>query len=317
MKEQEQKLPAMTKDKLGWLAMFLLSKPHGVRFEEIQEQWAKNDIFQKRKPLQYRTFHNWCLSIRSMGRFYVEHQASDHKYFLRRFEEKDESVQEFRLISYSLTDYQKIDRALQNMLISDRIVQEPSFDCEEILDIISTAMRENRVLLIDYDKFGNEEGYEMEVHPYALRYCQRRWYLLAYSPERQGLRTYALDRLPGCAILDKTFEYPKDFDAKEYYKDCVGVFKGISEEEKEPCLVLLKATKRQADYLQTLPLHKSQRIMLEDINYSLFSYKVLPTDEFANRILAMGDEVEVMEPAFLRDKIKSKLENMIKCYSKN
>lgn len=309
-----QTLPVMTKDKLGWLVMFMMSKPHGVRFVEIQEQWAKNLPEEKRgKPLLYRTFNNWCKYLEKGGQFYIYTDLSKSMYYLRKKEYSEEEKPTIDVINYSLVDYGKISRAMDNMMIRDRIVNEPQIESEENLDIITTAMRENKVLHICYDKFG-EEGYEMDIHPYALRLCQRRWYLLAWAPERKGMRTYAIDRLPCCTIINKKFKMKKDFDAAEYFKNCIGVFTGITEEEKTPACVVLKTTRRQAEYLNTLPLHQSQTVIAEEADHVVFSYTLLPTDELAARILAMGDQVEVVAPAILRNKVRDKLLRLMGLY---
>lgn len=313
-KDPEQKMPTMTKDKLGWMLMFMLSKPHGATLEEIQEQWKKNLPLEKQhKALQYRTFHNWCVQLQEAGKFWIRHDKESGKFLLETFEHIKDDEGELPIINYSLVDYEKIHRAMNNRILKDRVVNEPGFQAEEMLDLITTAMRQNRVLHICYEKFGSD-GYEMDVHPYALRNCQRRWYLLAYSPERQGLRTYAIDRMPCCTILKEKFKMPKDFDATEYYNDCIGVFKGIKEEEKEPTYIRLKVSNRTSEYLQTLPLHHSQQLVEEREDCNIFRYYLLPTDELASRILAMGNEVEVIQPLSLREKIKAKILGMNALY---
>lgn len=310
-----QTLPVMTKDKLGWLVMFMMSKPHGVLFKEIQEQWAKNLPEEKRgKPLLYRTFNNWCKYLEKGGQFYIHTDMKTNTYHLRQKIYSEEEKPSIDIINYSLVDYEKVRRAMDNQMIHDRVINEPQIESEENLDIISTAMRDNKVLHICYDKFGEIEGYEMDVHPYALRLCQRRWYLLAWSPERKGMRIYAIDRLPCCTILNKKFKMKKDFDAAEYFKHCVGVFTGITDEEKTPAYVVLKVTRRQAEYLNTLPLHQSQTVIAEEENHVVFSYQLLPTDELVSRILAMTDQVEVVAPAMLREKVKAKLNTLLSLY---
>jgi len=311
----QQKLPVMTKDKLGWLVMYMMSKPHGVMFADIQAQWRKNLPLEKQhKELLYRTFHNWCNYLQEGGQFYIETDKKKNLYFLRKQEYSEEDKVKIDIINYSLVDYEKVRRAMDNQMILDRIVNEPQIESEENLDLISTAMRENKILHICYEKFGDEEGYELDVHPYALRLCQRRWYLLAWCPARKGMRTYAIDRLPCCTVLNKKFKMKKGFDAEEYFKNCVGVFTGITEEEKTPTLVVLKTTKRQAEYLQTLPLHHSQTIIAEEEKHIVFSYTLLPTDELASRILAMGDQAEVVAPKLLRDKMRNKLNTLMNLY---
>lgn len=313
-KDPEQKIPVMTKDKLGWMVMYLLSKPHGATLEEIQTQWKKNLPLEKQhKSLQYRTFYNWCVQLKEGGKFWVRTDKSSGKYHLEMNEYSHDDEGEIPLINYSLIDYEKIGRALNNRQLKGRVVNEPSYESEDQLDIITSAMIAGKVLHICYEKFG-EDGYEIDVHPYALRRCQRRWYLLAYCPERGGMRTYAIDRMPCCSITNDTFKLPEDFSAEKYFEGCIGVFKGIKEEEKTPAYVMLKVSNRMSEYLQTLPLHKSQMLLEEKDNCNIFRYHLLPTDELASRILAMGDEVEVLRPDSLRQKMKEKTMRMKSLY---
>mgnify|MGYP003293947313 CR=1 FL=1 len=173
-KDPEQKIPTMTKDKLGWMLMYLLSKPHGATLEEIQAQWKKNLPLEKRhKSLQYRTFHNWCIQLKEGGRFWVRTDKGTGKYHLEINEYSNDDEGDIPLINYSLVDYEKIGRALNNRQLKNRVVNEPSYESEEQLDIITSAMIAGKVLHICYEKFG-EDGYEIDVHPYALRRCQRR-----------------------------------------------------------------------------------------------------------------------------------------------
>jgi predicted DNA-binding transcriptional regulator YafY len=81
--------------------------------------------------------------------------------------------------------------------------------------------------------------------------------------------------------------------------DMLGVYKT----NDSPETIQLKCTKKQADYLKSLPLHTSQSIETESETSCVFSYYLKPNYELTQQILSMGNEVEVMLPVDLRNKI--------------
>ena len=104
---------------------------------------------------------------------------------------------------------------------------------------------------------------------------------------------------------------PTDFDAQEYFEDSYGAFRndGVS-----PTTVIIKANAEEREYLRTLPLHHSQQEVETGMDFSVFELHIRPSFDFKQAILAMGANVEVLEPQSLRDEIKSILNNMLKKY---
>ncbi len=69
------------------------------------------------------------------------------------------------------------------------------------------------------------------------------------------------------------------------------------------------------EHLRTVPLHNSQReIRTNSRGYSDFQYKLCLTPELTDKILLMGENVEVKEPETLREIIKKKLYLMMSRY---
>ncbi len=63
------------------------------------------------------------------------------------------------------------------------------------------------------------------------------------------------------------------------------------------------------EHLRTVPLHNSQKeIRTNCRGYSDFQYKLCLTPELTDKILLMGENVEVREPEALRETIKKKLQ---------
>jgi hypothetical protein len=95
---------------------------------------------------------------------------------------------------------------------------------------------------------------------------------------------------------------PENFNAEKYYENTVGIFVN---DDLYPVKVQLKAYGYQIEYLRSLPLHKSQRETASKYGeFCVFEYKLCLTPELSSQILAMGENVEVLEPIELREEIK-------------
>lgn len=72
---------------------------------------------------------------------------------------------------------------------------------------------------------------------------------------------------------------------------------------------------RQVDYLRTLPLHRTQEeVLTRHQEYSDFQYRVCLTPELSTHLLAMGADVEVLEPQELRKEIRRELTECLTKY---
>jgi predicted DNA-binding transcriptional regulator YafY len=149
---------------------------------------------------------------------------------------------------------------------------------------------------------------EFEIEPYALRYFGRRWYVLAHTDFHNSLRLYALDRMKDVKISDKLFKLPEDFSADDYFSRYFGVIVTDAKAEN----IQLKTTDTRAKYLRSLPLHHSQK----EIAANLFELHLVPTDDFINTVRAMGAEVEVVSPNWLRKRLLQDAKDLVKKYSK-
>ena len=74
--------------------------------------------------------------------------------------------------------------------------------------------------------------------------------------------------------------------------------------------VKLKVSAGQANYLRSLPLHHSQQEIQTTDEYSIFELRIRPTFDFYQEILHNGEDMEVLEPLWLRKEIARKIEKM-------
>ena len=78
----------------------------------------------------------------------------------------------------------------------------------------------------------------------------------------------------------------------------------------------IKLSTGQANNLRDLPLHESQHETEQTDDYSIFEYRFRPTFDFQQKILWNGEDIEVLEPLWLRKEIAGKIKRMWNKYNK-
>lgn len=283
-----------------WL-VDLINRRKYVSFKEISEAWMRSPLNETGDPLSERTFFNHKDAIAGMFGIEILNDRSLGFYIGRSDVGSDET-----------SDWMLHTLCLNNVLhenadMKDRILMEKVPSSERFLTDIISAMRDFRVISLCYQSFRHPEPFCFNVRPYCVKYFKQRWYLLGDSD--LGLRIYSLDRFVDMEELEEHFEIPKGFDAEEYFGNYFGVIIG-----EEPEDVKIRVVPDQVKYFRTLPLHGSQRETVQEDGSSVFSYHIAPTFDFVQEILSHGADVEVLEPAELRESIADNVAGMASRY---
>ena len=288
-----------------WLLDTLLTC-HPLTIDEINMLWENCPASDG--PIPLRTFHEHRKGIKEMFGVDIECDRSKNVYYVKNPEVLDENkLAKWLLYKYSIPK----DFATFNGL-KDRVLLEEIPLGQAFLDPIMEAMLHNMELRIDYQQYKGEHMQTFHMQPYALKVFNRRWYLLGYLKEQEGLRTIALDRILHIDILKTYFELPNDFDANKYFANVVGIYVN---KDLPVTKVRIRAYGDQADYLRSTPLHKSQsEVRSKHGEFAEFTYRLCITPELVSQLLAMGDKLEVLEPEGLRVNIKERLLSAVKYY---
>ena len=113
---------------------------------------------------------------------------------------------------------------------------------------------------------------------------------------------------------EEIFKMPKNWDAEAYFEGCFGVIVGHQAEAQD---VKLKVTAGQANYIRDLKMHESQEEIERNEEYSIFTLHLRPTFDFIQELLWNGEDMEVLEPLWLRKEIASKIKRMWNKYNKD
>ncbi len=180
----------------------------------------------------------------------------------------------------------------------------------EYITTLFNAITNKRVLNINYKPFTGEE-FSLEFHPYYLKQFNNRWFVYGRN-DFLDVATWnlALDRIISIKEVDKNYIEDKT-DWEDFFYDIIGVSKPIDGEVE---LIELLFAKEQAPYIQTKPLHPSQKSTLNEDGSLSVTIKVVINYELEMKLLGFADKVIILSPKNLKHKIKDRLFNAVNNY---
>lgn len=190
----------------------------------------------------------------------------------------------------------------------DKFVQfetVPEMPGNEYLPNLLKAIKEKKVVTFDYAAYTSEKPKSRKVLPLLLKEYRNRWYLICFAFDKEKIITFGLDRIKKLVLTKENYYKPIDFDPDNYFKHSIG----ITSNENEPQEIQLKVDKIASKYLESQPLHSSQKLIKEGSNRNTFQLNVLVSEELKRTILSYGSQIEVTKPKTLRTEIQQILAN--------
>lgn len=283
-----------------WLLDTISSSRTPLTYDHIVRIW-EGSPYASMGGLPIRTFHEHRKGIEEMFGVFIEcDKSKGYTYYIKNPEVlKQNPYAQLLLHKYSVPQ----DFTTFNMM-RDRILLEEILHGTAYFDSIVESMRRNTELVIDYQRYeGQRETLTMQ--PYSMKVYNRRWYVLGYIKEKEAIRHLALERILDLHTTNAKFELPKEFNPRKYYDNVVGVYVN---EELPVVNLKIRVYGVQMEYMRMLPLHKSQsEVKSKYGEFAEFTYRVCLTPELKSKILALGSDVEVLEPAEYREEIKKEI----------
>jgi predicted DNA-binding transcriptional regulator YafY len=155
------------------------------------------------------------------------------------------------------------------------------------------AIIERRVVAMKYDSNHSRRLKAYSVHPYRLVHAQDGLYLVAYVPEYQEVRTFAVERIRQAAADKGTFEPVADLGT-DPFANSMGVHRG-----GPTCRVQLKFPASIAARVKERIWHSSQQFKDRADGSTVLTLNVSDDYALRNWILSFGSGVRVLAPASL------------------
>ena len=293
--------------KYTWL-IDTIRKAGKISLEEISDRWERNKDLSDYKPLSRATFNRWKDAIFSQFGIIISCQRSGgYLYYI----ENPEDIDEDELKKWMLDSFAVSNLISENLSLKDRILISQIPSARNHLATLLEAMRENRVVTITYCGFNKSESHKFPIEPYCVKLFENRWYVLAHNTRYDDCRIYGLDRIEDLEITAEIFKIPKDFSAKDYFSDYYGI---VTEKNTKPQQIVLRVYRSHVPYVQSLPLHRSQRLLEDKGEYADFELFLAPTFDFIMRLLSAGAMIEVISPVSLRKTMKEWVSGMYNLY---
>jgi hypothetical protein len=294
-------------DRYIWL-VDIIYRAGKITYEEINRKWLRTD-WSKGKDLPLRTFHNHREAIQEI--FDININCDRRNNYVYYIENKDDmergGIRSWLLNTFAVNNLIKESHHLKRRILFEEIPSGQRF-----LTPIIEAMRDSLSIEIAYQPFWQDKPIHIHIDPYCLKIFKQRWYVIARNAYHHAIRTYSLDRIQEIRTTETLFKMPKDFSPESYFENNFGI---VKDDNVKPCIVKIKVSEQQRNYLQTLPLHASQQEIEIRDEYSIFSYYIAATVDFKLELLSYSDEIELLSPDWLRSDIAEIIKKMNKLYA--
>ncbi len=276
-------------------------------FKELQEYVRKQFMYEDEDyELLIRTFERDQKEILSIYGVEIKYIRKEKVYKI--IQEADEGKTNRLMESYQMYNALSMSDTVVNHLIVEK--RKP-LGTENMYGLLHAIQNQVEVSLV-YEKFWDfdHEKFQRVLRPLMLKEARQRWYLIAEDPKDGAIKSFGLDRISDLEISSRRFEYPKSFNAEEKFKHAFGIISG----EEAPEKIRLWLTREQGNYIKSLPLHDSQKLISETDTEVVLELFICPTHDFVMELLSMGANVKVLEPKSLQKKVKARLLEAVGMY---
>lgn len=194
-----------------WIVERLKEKGR-LTYKEFEVLWNADTSINNSMVFSKRTFHRYQEKLRDVfGIEIVNEERGDYAYYLKCPEKlNDKSFGEWILNTLAIGEKLNECQAVRSRIIVEDLPPGGTF-----LETVTDAMKENRKLLITYQKKDSQILRSDTLEPYCAILHHQRWFVLGKLDDGE-LYTFALDRLKSAEPSNTTFKMDPDFNAKEY-----------------------------------------------------------------------------------------------------
>ena len=171
-------------------------------------------------------------------------------------------------------------------------------------DLLKALFRRER-LSIRYHGRRRDDISEREVSPQRLTAYRDRWYLDAWCHRAEGLRSFAVERILKLEALDQAADSMSTEQLREHFDQAYGIFSGPAEHTAE-----LLFSAEAARWAAEEQWHPEQQQQILENGQLLLKLPFGSSRELIMDVLRYGDDVEVLAPPELRQKVAVMIQSM-------
>lgn len=298
-------MPVQDKIRRYNLIIEKIRKSKNPSFDEIQHFLMKQDF-----PISHRTLQRDIEQIKYQLNISVEYNKKVNGYYIQENIHAKNVLDLLQQKSFytDLMEFIQQNPKHKEAILIDNDIQQKGFEyTQEIL----TAIKQQRKIEFEYQKFKEEKLKKYTIEPYALKEFENRWYLVGLIFGKPGLYKFGIERILQLSVTTQKFKRDKTVSVAEHFARMIGV----NDQQKEREIVHLAFTPLLAKYVETLPLHWTQKEISKEKDWVIFEYYLIPNFELEQKILSFGAEVKVVKSTKLKNRMRDIMQNCLKYYS--
>jgi len=180
------------------------------------------------------------------------------------------------------------------------------------LDLLYHSVIQKKAVCISYQSFKANEPNTFIFHVWWLKEFKNRWFAVGVHGQQKILYHLALDRMQDLSIDDNNIYIENDkYDSEAFYKDAIGVTISTN---LRPELITIFVAKEDAPYVETKPLHHSQKILERNESGIVIQIYVQINFELEREILGFADKMRVISPVYLKNRIHLRAKKNVENY---
>ena len=172
------------------------------------------------------------------------------------------------------------------------------------LEIIKTALQENRILLFKYTNHTGNITSRI-VEPYQLVLKSSHWYLQAYCHIRNDFRLFKVSRISDLQIQKELF-IPRNYPKPQL--DITDIVEEIQTEIK--IRIHRSIMDRVLDYCNF------ENFVPDGDDHYIVCFPFIEREYYYDILLSFGDKCECLEPPHIRMKMKRRIQGIAELYKK-
>ena len=271
-----------------------------ITYEELEAKIVQSGQFDKGDIMfSERTFFRDANAIESIFGIVLFFDRKTKGYYIKEAKSKEEQ----HMLDWMLHTFRHANILEVYRDQAEHILLESPPRGNEHLSAILEGIRHSDILTLELKRFRTFKVVKIDIIPYFVRLFRQEWYLVARDLRRDIVRIFPLDKIADITKTGEKFELPEDEDYPEamtFFNDYFGV---ILDEDVQRETIRFKAFGDAAKQLQISPLHSSQVEVEKMDGDVVFSVRLHPTSDFIRELCRYGNELKVLSPASVKEKI--------------
>ncbi|MFC1677722.1 helix-turn-helix transcriptional regulator [Planctomycetota bacterium] len=168
----------------------------------------------------------------------------------------------------------------------------------ELFTFIQQAILKKQIVNVRYNSISKKKTVTFDLYPHHILFNENKWYVIGKSSTHKDMRSFRLDQIAEVKIRNKCFVQDRDFDISNYIGRAWLMLK-----EGRLHNVKLRFVPEIASEVASSQWHKTQTVTFEDDGSAIIEFRIDGLDEITPWILSYGDQVKVIKPESLRQRI--------------